>query len=366
MTKIIIGLFLITMASYSLTALVHFYALKKNILDIPNERSSHSIVTPRGGGLAIAATFIFLLAFFTVLGIVPVNVATALMGGGLMVAAIGWMDDQKSVSPRLRLIAHFLAAVWALYWLDGFPRMDMGFTKVYLGWAGSVLAAVSIVWLINLYNFMDGIDGIAGVEAITVSAIAGAFLWYQASGQATVCLLLLASVLGFLIWNWPPAKIFMGDVGSGFLGFVFAVTALWSENSEAMPLLVWLLLLGVFIVDATVTLVKRMSRGEKLYEAHRSHVYQLAVQAGYSHKQVTLIVALINIILALIGAIALRYYDSMLMIVLAALCTLIMAHLVLGRMFNARISPGDATHEEEGLLKQSVTEAAAAKDTTFD
>jgi len=343
------------------TYLVRQYAIKQRILDIPNERSSHSIVTPRGGGLAIVATFVLAVVFIAILGLISINAAIALVGGGLLIAAVGWADDKKSVSPPWRLAVHFLAAIWALYWLGGFTRIDMGFTMIHLGWAGSVIAAVGIVWLINLYNFMDGIDGIAGTEAISVALGAGVLLfWGGSTGLAWVCLTLAMAVGGFLVWNWPPAKIFMGDVGSGFLGFTFAVLALWSENAGAVPFIIWLLLLGVFIIDATITLIKRMSKGEKLYEAHRSHVYQLAVQAGYSHKQVTLTVLLINIVLGLIAAMALYYYNYQGFIALAALIMLIIAHLIMGRVLNTRISQVSSSGGK--ILGKSVEEAAAVID----
>ena len=159
--------------SYLLTCVVRKYTIKQSILDIPNERSSHSIVTPRGRTGDSSYFYFFSLVCIAALGIVSVNVAAAvaLVGGGVMIAAIGWIDDKNSVSTRLRLVVHFLAAVWALYWLDGFTQIDLGFTMVHLGWAGNVIGAVGIVWLINLYNFMDGIDGIAGTEAISVCSV---------------------------------------------------------------------------------------------------------------------------------------------------------------------------------------------------
>ena len=236
-----------------------------------------------------------------------------------------------------------------------------GFTELDLSWWGSGVAVIGVVWMINLYNFMDGIDGLAGVEAVTVSAVAAILLWSQALDLVTSCLLLAAAVLGFLFWNWPPAKIFMGDVGSGFLGFVFAVLAIWSGKSGAVPLLIWLLLLGVFIVDATVTLVKRVARGEKLYEAHRSHVYQLAVQAGYSHKQVTLTVLLINIMLGIVAAVALYYYNYMLLITLVTVAVLVVAHLLLGQVFNTRIARMNV-NANNMVVEQFKEEAAATRD----
>lgn len=338
MTRVILGLILVVLASYSLTALVRFYTIKKNILDIPNERSSHSIVTPRGGGLAIVATFIFALVFIAAFGIVSVNVAAALVGGGLMIAAIGWIDDKNSVSPCLRLAVHFLAAIWALYCLGGFTRMDMGFITIHLGWAGSVIAAVGIVWLINLYNFMDGIDGIAGTEAISVALGAGVLLfWTGSAGLAWVCIILALAVGGFLVWNWPPARIFMGDVGSGFLGYIFAVLAIISEKSSSILLIVWLMLLGVFITDATITLFRRMARGKKLSQPHRTHVYQLAVQAGYSHKQVTLVLLFINILLGMAAIAAVQYRGYLLWIALGAFMLLTMVYFILAHRFSSKL-----------------------------
>ncbi|HBC32310.1 MAG TPA: glycosyl transferase family 4 [Clostridiales bacterium] len=330
-----VGLLLL---SYFLTNLVRKYAIEQSILDIPNERSSHSIVTPRGGGLAVAATFIFSLVFMAALEIVSVNVVIALVGGGLMIAAIGWIDDKNSVSPRLRLLVHFLAAFWALYCLDGFTQIDMGFTTIHLGWAGSVIAMVGIVWMINLYNFMDGIDGIAGTEAINVAFGAGVLLfWTGSAGLAWVCVILALAVGGFLVSNWPPARIFMGDVGSGFLGYVFAVLAIISEKSSSIPLIVWLMLLGVFITDATITLFRRMARGEKLSQPHRTHVYQLAVQAGYSHKQVTLVVLFINIMLGIAAVAAVQFRGYLLWIVLATFMLLTTVHFLLVHRFSSQL-----------------------------
>ncbi len=348
-------------SSYFLTYLVRNYSLKHQIIDIPNGRSSHTIPTPRGGGLAFVVVVLVSISLLFGLGILELRVFLALLGGGCLIAGVGWLDDRWGLSALVRLCFHFLAAIWAVSWLGGVPSLSLGFTELDLSWWGSGVAVVGLVWMINLYNFMDGIDGLAGVEAVTVSAVAAILLWSQASNLAIPCLLLAAAVLGFLIWNWPPAKVFMGDVGSGFLGFVFAVLAIWSENNCAVPLLIWLLLLGVFIVDATVTLVKRMAGGEKLYEAHRSHVYQLAVQAGYSHKQVTLTVLLINIMLGIVAAGALYYYNYMLLITLVTVAVLVVAHLLLGQVFNTRIARMNV-NANNMVVEQFKEEAAATRD----
>jgi len=344
--------------SYILTGVTRKLALKNNMLDIPNSRSSHTIPTPRGGGLAFVAVFLVGISLLFCLGALELRVFLALFGGGCLIAGVGWLDDRRGLSALVRLCFHFLAAIWAVSWLGGVPSLSMGFTELNLSCWGSVVAVVGLVWMINLYNFMDGIDGIAGIEAVSVSATAAILLWSQASNLGMSSLLLTVTVLGFLLWNWPPAKIFMGDVGSGFLGFVFAVLAIWSEKSGAVPLLIWLFLLSVFIVDATVTLVKRMIRGEKLYKAHRSHVYQLAVQAGYNHKQVTLTVLLINIMLGIVAAVALDYYDYLQLIMLIMFSVLIVAHLLLGQVFNARI----AGLNKKGIVNSFTEEATATQD----
>ncbi|MDD4802798.1 MAG: glycosyltransferase family 4 protein [Syntrophomonas sp.] len=300
----IIGMIFLAIMSSSaiLVYLVRRYALRKGIVDVPNKRSSHRIVTPRGGGLGFVIPFIFSVIVFGFLDIISLSISMALAGGGSLIALLGWADDKNGLTARVRVFFHFLAAVWAVFCLGGFPALNLGFVDVHLSWLGSLVAVIGTVWLINMYNFMDGIDGIAGAEAISVALAAGVLLFLNSNtGLALICGMLACSVAGFLLWNWPPARIFMGDAGSGFLGYFFACLAIASENTGAMPFIIWILLLGVFVIDATCTLFLRVSQGNKCYEAHRSHVYQLAVQAGYSHKQVTLTVLAINCGLAAIA-----------------------------------------------------------------
>jgi Fuc2NAc and GlcNAc transferase len=193
---------------------------------------------------------------------------------------------------------------------------------VPLGTAGSLLAVVGLAWLTNLYNFMDGIDGLAASEAVSVGLVGGGILAVAgADGIALAAFSLAATAGGFLVFNWPPAKIFMGDVGSGLLGYAFGVLALASERAGAVPLVVWMFLLAVFIVDATATLIRRVMKGERWYEAHRAHAYQRAVQAGYSHRQVTLAIMGLNVLLAVaaVGAWAVPSLLPVVVIVTAGL-----------------------------------------------
>jgi len=287
-------------ASLLLTAFVRRYALQHVLVDIPNARSSHTNPTPRGGGLAIVVIWFLVLAILIFLRRFDEWVGLALLGGGVAVAAVGWLDDRRGLPAGMRATVHVLAAGWAVWCLGGFPSLDLGVAVVPLGMGGgSLLAVVGLVWLINLYNFMDGIDGLAAGEAVGVGLVGGVLLAAAgATGLSLVALALAAAAGGFLVFNWPPAKIFMGDVGSGLLGYAFGVLALASERTGAVPLVVWMILLAVFIVDATATLIRRVVNGERWFEAHRSHAYQRAVQAGYSHRDVTVAGLGLNVLLA--------------------------------------------------------------------
>lgn len=280
-----------------MTGALRRYALVRSLIDIPNARSSHTVPTPRGGGVAIVVSFLLALALLAAMGLIAWPLAWALLGSGGSVAVLGFLDDHGHIAARWRLLGHFAAAIWALFWLNGLPPIDALGLSLDLGWVGHVLAAVYLVWLLNLYNFMDGIDGIASVEAICV-CLGGALLGIAGSSQPTefvAPLLLAAAVAGFLFWNFPPARIFMGDAGSGFLGITLGVLSLQAAWVAPQFLWSWLILLGVFIVDATFTLLRRLMRGDKVYEAHRSHGYQYASRRFGRHLPVTLAVAALNL-----------------------------------------------------------------------
>ena len=290
------------LASAGLAGLARRYALAHALVDVPNERSSHSVPTPRGGGLAIALVVLVGVGLLATTGQVGPRVAVALGGGGALVAAVGWLDDRRGLSARMRLVVHVAAAIWTVVWLRGMPQLSVGEGAVSLGFAGALLAILGIVWSTNLYNFMDGIDGVAAAEAATVGVVGALLLARREPSLALIAVLLAAAAAGFLVWNWPPARLFMGDVGSGFLGFFFGGLAVASENTHALPALLWLLLLGPFFIDATVTLLRRMARGERWYAAHRTHAYQRAAQAGWSHRRVTAAVVGLSAALGLLAA----------------------------------------------------------------
>ncbi len=288
--------------SVLLTAWIRRSALAWSLLDIPNTRSSHRVPTPRGGGLAIALSWCAVLIALMAMNVLEGWVGLALIGGGGSIALIGWLDDRFHLSPVVRAVVHLVASGWAVWCVGGLPSMNLGLGPWPLGWLGAWGAVVGISWLANVYNFMDGIDGLAGGEAVSVSLVAGGLMAAAGAwGLASAAWGLAAASAGFLVFNWPPAKIFMGDVGSGLLGYGFGVLAVASERMGALPLGVWMILLGVFVVDATATLIRRVIGGERWYEAHRSHAYQRAVEAGYSHRQVTVSVLALNGVLALVA-----------------------------------------------------------------
>lgn len=287
---------IIFICSLFLTRMLRMYALSHSLIDIPNIRSSHSIPTPRGGGVAIVLSFLLFLPILSIEGYISWEYTFGLLGAGGGVAVLGFLDDHGHVAARWRLLGHFIAACWALYWVASLPPLVVLGVDVNIGLFAYVISALYLVWMLNLYNFMDGIDGLASIEAVTVCL--GAVLLYFVSGFPQLIwgpLLLAFAVCGFLYWNFPPARIFMGDAGSGFLGVMLAIFSLQAANALSSFFWCWLILLGVFIVDATFTLIRRLLRGDKVYEAHRSHAYQFASRRFGNHFSVTVTVGLINI-----------------------------------------------------------------------
>ncbi|MGH7704176.1 MAG: MraY family glycosyltransferase [Gemmatimonadales bacterium] len=332
--------------SWWLTGVVRRYAIARALLDIPNPRSSHTTPTPRGGGLAIAGVALTGVALAGAMDPSSRATAIALGGGGLLVAWVGWLDDRRGLSAGSRVLVQVVAAAWALYWLGGLPSLTVGDWTITLGPWGSILGAVGIVWCTNLYNFMDGVDGIAAGEAVSVAGIGTVLLWLSGNqGLSLMAATVGAASAGFLWWNWSPARIFMGDVGSGTLGFLFAGLAVASENAGAVPLAAWLLLLGAFIFDATATLLRRVLRVERWYQAHQRHAYQRAVQAGLSHARVSGAVLLLNAGLGLLAAAVWARPDRLLVCLVAA-------SLLLGAVYwlIERIRPmnGESTAPDAG------------------
>ena len=299
--------------SYLLTALVRQYALRNDVLDHPNERSSHTAPTPRGGGMAVLAALFLSLVVGTAADAITARDAWTLGLGTLVVGLVGWLDDHGGLRPSTRFAAHVAAGIWTLSMFGGLPSLVVGDSSVSLGIAGFVLGVVGVVWSINLFNFMDGIDGLAGSQALLIFGAASVLLFVRGDRSlGTIALTLATASLGFLAWNWPPARIFMGDAGSGALGYLIAGITIGSENRHAVPGIVFGILSGVFIADATVTLLRRLARGNRPHEAHRDHAYQRLSRAWGSHRAVTVGAGALT--LALCGLAALATHTPQLLI----------------------------------------------------
>lgn len=285
------------LCAWFLTGALRRYALTNSLIDVPNARSSHTVPTPRGGGVAIVISFSSALPFLAFSGVISWVFTFSLLGAGLGIAVLGFLDDHGHIAARWRLLGHVLGAGFAVFWIGGLPPITVFGILLNLSWLGQVCAVLYLVWMLNLYNFMDGIDGLASIEAITVCF--GAVIIYAVCGFYLLIwpsALLAVTVAGFLCWNFPPAKIFMGDAGSGFLGIVLGILSLQAAWTSPALLWTWIILLGVFIVDATFTLVRRFVRGDKVYEAHCSHAYQFASRVYGKHLPVTIVVGLINVL----------------------------------------------------------------------
>lgn len=281
--------------AFFLTFCLRKYALAKNIIDNPNERSSHTIPTPRGGGVAIVVSYSVALLTVLYFGETDVLEILSLLGAGLAIAFLGFLDDHGHINALVRLLIHFIVSIAVVIVLGGFSEIQI-FNGVRLGFIANIIAVLFLVWLLNLYNFMDGINGIASVQAITSTiTISCLYLLSEANLNINILILLASCTMGFLLWNFPKAKIFMGDAGSGFLGITLGILALLALKQSTLLFCVWLICLGVFIVDATFTLILRITKGYKIYDAHRSHAYQIASRKYNSHVIITSTVAVINI-----------------------------------------------------------------------
>lgn len=266
--------------------------VRRAILDRPNERSSHDAPTPRGGGIAVVAVLV--PAWIAAALLSGVTVPWPALGGTLLLAAVSWRDDVRSLGILWRLGAQVLAVTAGLASLDG-----LVFRGILPAWLDTLAAGFLWLWFVNLYNFMDGIDGITAVETASIGggvALVALSATMGPAGAAAWGVALAAAALGFLPWNWHRAKLFLGDVGSVPLGYLagwlllsLAAAGAW-KAALILPL--------YYLTDATITLLRRLRRGEKVWRAHREHYYQRAVQGGMSHASVVKAVLAGNLALA--------------------------------------------------------------------
>lgn len=306
--------------AFVMTAVLRQYALKRNVLDIPNARSSHQVPTPRGGGVAIVLSVLAALPAAVSFFGMDLNFSLKVAAAIAIIAVVGFADDHQHIKAGWRLLWHFTAAALVVWAVGGLPALSYFGTLVDLGWFGHIAAVVAVVWMINLTNFMDGIDGLAASQTIFLcGGMVILALLFTTLQNLWLPLLVLCASAGFLCWNFPPARIFMGDAGSGFLGLILAAVIL--QMTQIAPQLFWsgVVLYACFIVDATYTLAIRLLQGKKMYEAHRSHGYQIASRRLASHKKVTLAVQMFNLcwLLPLAGLVAWQQLDGVIAVILA-------------------------------------------------
>jgi UDP-N-acetylmuramyl pentapeptide phosphotransferase/UDP-N-acetylglucosamine-1-phosphate transferase len=303
MTPIIIFI-LLTILSYIGVYLIRRYAEKRQLLDHPNDRSSHSAPMPRGGGLAIV--LIVTGAGLWLMYEAGLNRNLIYVACGAVIAFLGWRDDIHSLSPRVRFTVQGLVAIISMLGFGYFKSVTIPLIgELHLGVVGIVITFLWIIGLTNAYNFMDGIDGMAG--GVAVSAALGWMWLSSASGHwgnsfvFWIALAISASSLGFLGHNWSPAKIFMGDVSSTFLGYSFAVLPLLSADKSGDALMLGTLLMWTFILDTSVTFFQRLFKGENIFSAHRSHLYQRLVIGGYTHTTVSSLYILLTLLAGMLA-----------------------------------------------------------------
>jgi UDP-N-acetylmuramyl pentapeptide phosphotransferase/UDP-N-acetylglucosamine-1-phosphate transferase len=302
-----------------LTGIVRAWLQRRAILDHAGERTSHQGSTPRGGGLALVPVVLFAWLMLTLAGAAPAG-TQAVVGITAALGLVSWFDDLGGLAFGWRLIAHLIAAALGVTYLLGPQLIFQGLLPPL---ADHVVAVLLWAWFINLYNFMDGIDGITCVETIAIGL--GVVLVAQYTGdKATVtapALALAAGALGFLRWNWPRSSIFLGDVGSVPLGFLTGwLLLLLATHGQWAPALILAL---YYLADATITLLRRLARRERIWQAHRSHFYQRALGADNSHSGVLWLIIGGDVALVVLALLAIRFPRVALVIALIAVTRLL-------------------------------------------
>lgn len=301
MTLIAVMVALSALVAWGVAELVYHSAEALRLVQAPNHRSSHVQPTPNGGGLGIVVA-----GSLAGVGLVLFSGWTLgwfVLGLSALLAAVGLLDDIQHLPARVRFGVQVAVCAGLLFWLGDLPRLTFsaGLELELGGWILSGLLLLAGVWWINLFNFMDGIDGIAGAQAVFI-LLGGAVLsaWVNAEVMSSpvwvLMLCVVAATVGFLLLNWPPAKIFMGDVGSTWLAFMVFALALLSVQAGWLSYATWLVLAAVFVTDATMTLTTRLLRGERWYEAHRNHAYQKLARHWGGHRPVTLRAVAVNML----------------------------------------------------------------------
>jgi len=325
--------FIAALFSFALSGLAAWYARRSGLLDHPGERHSHNLATPRGGGAGLVAAFLISALLLTGPD-KPASWVFCMMPGMAVIAILGAWDDHRSLSVRFRLSVQ-LAVSAALVWYAA----NAGWME---GAIPMVLGGFFVIWMTNLYNFMDGSNGMAALQGIFGGLIL-AFLFHGAGDGwfSSISLLLAACCAGFLPWNTGRAKVFLGDVGSLALGFIFAALLLYGAGTGAFGIPVAVLVMLLFLTDATLTLAARVIRRERWYNPHRQHLYQRLIAHGWTHGRVALLYQVINVTLILPGIVtAVRFPALAWAVTLVSITLCVLGWLVLTRRFAEPVQAG--------------------------
>jgi len=288
--------------SWLLTGVATWYASRAGLLDHPGERHSHRQATPRGGGAGLVAALVLVTSAIAA-SAMPYYWAGCILPGMIVLAITGWWDDHRSLGIGLRFFVQLAVTIYLIACLPGNDWTG--------GWIAMVLAGLFVLWMTNLYNFMDGSNGMAGLQGVFAGCVLAWLFGQSGEAQASLLSLLLAAACaGFLPWNLGRARVFMGDVGSLSLGYLFAALLLHGVGSGAFSLAVGLLVMLLFLADASLTLLARVTRGERWYNAHRQHLYQRMIAGGWSHGHVALCYQAINLVVILPGIVMAVFYPS--------------------------------------------------------
>lgn len=267
---------------------------------VPNHRSLHQQVIPRGGGIvgAVATLTGMLLVYFG--GALGLPSPWVFLGGGVALAGMGMADDRLDIAPRYRLAVQIAAAASLPVFLGPIPRLDLGFVGFALGWPGSILVLGLVVWFYNLYNFIDGTDGMASTATAFIGLLMGGALWWKGQRDLAMILGMLAvSNVGFLRYNWPPARMFMGDAGTSFIAYLLSALIWISVSRDPGVLWIWLTACVAYFSDTTTTTFTRLLTTPRWYSAHRSHAYQNLARIWNSHLRILRVVLAIDLLWAL-------------------------------------------------------------------
>lgn len=326
---------IIFLLSFIFTWMYKLFAIHTSVIDQPNDRSSHTTPTPRGGGIAIAIVWFAGLVYFYFAESIERSLFYAFLSG-LPLTLIGFADDLFNLKPIIRFLVQFICAALALWFLGGLHNLQIASCNFQHINILTPLAFFALIWSINLFNFLDGIDGYLSTEVIFIG-----ISLFVLTGE-TLGILLAVSVGGFLIWNWPKAKIFMGDVGSTLLGFIVAVFAIYCQNTQQISIVVMLIITAVFWFDATITLFRRIINKEKLSEAHRKHAFQRIVQAGWSHQKTTLWSLGINMVGFCFAFLAVQFslFQEVFLFTYMGILFLVLRYIDSKKSFEYRTLPG--------------------------